>query len=497
MRHHGLVCRKFHPASQQIESDRIVRKLMKKGSLQKGPVERKPTVQTTDVGRGAEMYTTEVLAEFVYGLQPGDLNESVREAARRCLLDLMGAACAGQRTESARAMLRAAKRFFGTGDSSSWFSGDKLTALGATLSNAASASAMDLDDGHRGAAGHPGASIIPAAFAVAQETGADARDFLNAVVLGYDIACRVGASRDFDKLQTLSTGRWCACGAAAAAGRLKQLNPPVLAQALSIAGAQVPDLATSGYSRIMGNHVKEGIPWSTMLGVAAVDLAAEGFSGPLDIFDHPDYFDSLKMTADLGKTWAIGEVYFKPYSCCRWSHAAIDALLGIMRENGLDPKSIRGIRVETFERALRLNNYPDPDTIEAAQYSIPFCLGVAAVKGPDALLPLETASLHDRRSVDLAQRVELTVKEDMNRLFPTRAPARVFVETPTEVFAETVINPKGDPANPFTPEELETKYRRLTETRISETTQREMTHAVAELDRGGFQRLLWLLGHAF
>ena len=186
---------------------------MKKGSLQKGLAERKPTAQTTDVGRGAGMYTTEVLAEFVSGLQPGNLNESVREAAKRCLLDLMGAACAGQRTESARTMLRAAKRFFGTGESSVWFSADKLTALGATLVNAASASAMDLDDGHRGAAGHPGASIIPAAFAVAQETGADAQDFLSAVVLGYDIACRVGASRDFDKLQTLSTGRWCACGA--------------------------------------------------------------------------------------------------------------------------------------------------------------------------------------------------------------------------------------------------------------------------------------------
>jgi 2-methylcitrate dehydratase PrpD len=489
-----VACLKFHPALWLAESDRIVRKLVKKGSLQKRPAENNPE-RTTGVGRGEGMHTTEVLAEFVYGLQPGDLNESVREAARRCLLDLMGAACAGQRTESARAMLRAAKRFFGAGKSLSWFSGDKLTALGAALINAASASAMDLDDGHRGAAGHPGASIIPAAFAVAQETAADAQDFLSAVVLGYDIACRVGAARDFGKLQTLSTGRWCACGAAAVAGRLKRLKPPALAQALSIAGAQVPDLAASGYSRIMGNHVKEGIPWSTMLGVAAADLAAEGFSGPLDIFDHPEYFDSAKMTADLGKAWAIEEVYFKLYSCCRWSHAAIDALLGIMRENSLNPKSIRRIKAETFERALRLNNYPDPDTLEAAQYSIPFCLGVAAVKGPDALLPLETASLHDRCSVDLAQRVELAVKADMNRLFPAQAPARVFVETSAGTFAKTVINPKGDPANPFTPEELETKFRRLSEARMSEDTQRKVEQAVAELDRGGFQRLSCLLGY--
>lgn len=369
-----------------------------------------------------------------------------------------------------------------------------MTALGATLINAASASALDLDDGHRGAAGHPGASIIPAAFAVAQETAADAQDFLSAVVLGYDIACRVGAARDFSKLQTLSTGRWCACGAAAVAGRLKRLKPQALAQALSIAGAQVPDLAASGYSKIMGNHVKEGIPWSTMLGVAAADLAAEGFNGPLDIFDHPEYFDSSKMTADLGKTWAIEEVYFKPYSCCRWSHAAIDALLGIMRDNGLNSKSIRRIKVETFERALRLNNYPDPDTIEAAQYSIPFCLGVAAAKGPNDLLPLETASLHDRCSVDLAKRVELYINADMNKLFPAQAPARVFVETSAGTFAKTVINPKGDPANPFTQEELETKFRRLSEAKISKDTQQKMEKAVSELDRGEFQHLSDLLG---
>ena len=144
---------------------------------------------------------------------------------------------------------------------------------------------------------------------------------------------------------------------------------------------------------------------------------------------------------------------------------------------------------------MRLNNYPDPDTLEAAQYSIPFCLGVAAVKGPDALLPLETASLHDRCSVDLAQRVELAVKADMNRLFPVQTPARVFVETSAGTFAKTVITPKGDPANPLTPEELETKFRRLSQARISEDTQRKVEQAVAELDRGGFQRLSGLLGY--
>ncbi|MBI5591553.1 MAG: MmgE/PrpD family protein [Deltaproteobacteria bacterium] len=431
------------------------------------------------------MYTTEILAEFALAIGPEDISVSMKEAAKRCILDLLGAAWAGHGSESATALHRMVQKNFGPGKSAIWFTGIQMTASAAALANAASASALDLDDGHRGAAGHPGASIIPAVFAVAQEVGASDGEILTAIIVGYEIACRVGAARDFSRLPTLSTGRWCAYGAAAATARLRRLPAQVLAQALAIAGSQVPDLAASGYSRVMGNHVKEGIPWATLLGIVAVDLAQEGFTGPLDILDHPDYFNPDQIMAMPPGARAIENIYFKPYSSCRWSHAAIDALVSIIKENDLAAKDIGRVTVETFERALRLNNYSDPSTLESAQYSIPFCLGVAAVKGPATLLPLTDSSLHDADIVNFAGRVTLTRDAGLNDLFPRQTPARVKVETTAGTIEKTVTDPRGDPANPMTRAELEAKFRCLTHPFLTADQQRQI---VASVMAGKFLR---------
>jgi 2-methylcitrate dehydratase PrpD len=443
------------------------------------------------------MYTTEKLAVYAHAIGAKDLAGSVRDAAGRCILDLLGAACAGHESRSASTVRHMVRKTFSAGNSTIWFTGEKMAAPAAALANAAAASALDLDDGHRGAAGHPGASIIPAVFAVAEATDATGIQVLSALAVGYEIACRVSAARDFSRLPTLSTGRWCAYGAAAATAVLHQLQAPVLAQALAIAGSLVPDLAASGYSGVMGNHVKEGIPWSTMLGIMAVDLAQEGFTGPLDILDHPDYFDSGRIMAGCDAPMAIEQVYFKPYSCCRWSHAAIDGLLAVFQEHAIRPDDVVRITVETFERALRLNNYPDPESLESAQYSIPFCLAVAALKGPAALLPLSESLLHDADVIDFAGRVTLSVEKDLDALFPGRAPARVRVEIWKQIFEKTVLDPLGDPVNPMSLRELETKFSCLTRKYLSEQKQNTVMQTIREMnfDDTPFRSMPWNDGY--
>ena len=205
-------------------------------------------------------------------------------------------------------------------------------------------------------------------------------EILLAIAAGYEVGCRISAARELEKLPTMSTGRWCAYGAAAAVGRLRRLDAERLAQALAIAGIQSPEMSAAGYSRIMGNQVKEGIPWATMTGIMAVYLAESGLTGPLDILDHEAYFQAGDILEGLGEDWAIDRVYFKPYACCRWNHAALDALLALKDRHHLDGADIEAIEVHTFKRALKLTNETNPDTVEGAQYSLPFCLAVAAVR---------------------------------------------------------------------------------------------------------------------
>lgn len=441
------------------------------------------------------MHVTEIFAEYISQLRSDDLPGSTLHMAKSCLLDLFGAAIAGSNSTSAIAMRKTASSLFASGESSVWFARTvPLAPAGAVLANSCAASALDLDDGHRAAGGHPGASIIPAAVAIAQQTKANDMDLLTAIALGYEVAVRVAMARDFATLDTLSTGRWCSYGAAAAGAWLRKLPAREIAQALSIAGVQSPGLSAAGYSSIMGNHVKEGIPWSTMTGLFALQLAERGFTGPLDILDHPSYYDRQKILAELGAgAFAIDTVYFKPYSCCRWIHSALDGLLHIMEKQGLDADQIERVEVSTFSRALRLNNYADPDSVEGAQYSVPFCLAVAAVHGENALIPLDDRLLHQREVVEFAKRVELLVEPAFDEVFPHRVPAKVTVKTPRRNYQELVENPRGDPANPLTPHDLQAKFCCVTRKRLSSAEQRQFTEIIEDFESEGLDRLVQFL----
>ncbi len=439
------------------------------------------------------MWVTEALADWIAGLRPEDVTPAALEMAKRCILDLTGAAAAGFETAAACAVRNTVSRVFAGGSAALWFSGLRLGGAAAAMINSAAASALDLDDGHRAAGGHPGASIIPAAVAVAEEVGASAEELLTAIVIGYEVGIRVAAARDFSSLDTLSSGRWCAYGASAAGGFLRKLPPRKLAEALAIAGVQAPGLSASGYSALMGNHVKEGIPWSTLTGLVALDLADEGFTGPTDILDHPSYYDREKILAGLDAGYAIEQVYFKPYSCCRWAHSAIDALLGLMADHSLSPAEIAGIEVHTFSRALRLNNYANPASLEAAQYSVPFALAAAALRGKRALLPLSAECLGQSDLIDFAQKVELQVDPELDLAFPAKAAARVVLRTGRGDYERLVMNALGDPANPLDLRALETKFRTLTSGFMSSEQQEEMIKAIVQMEEKGCESFLSLL----
>lgn len=438
--------------------------------------------------------TTRVLARFACELKPGDISPFALETAKRAVMDLLAAAFAGLDVLPVRAVTASAGAIFSKGASTLWFSDKSLTAPGAAYVNSTLASAQDLDDGHRQAMGHPGASVIPAALAVAEETKASGMELLTAIVVGYEVAIRIAAARDHDTLDTLATGRWCGFGAAAVAGRLRGMSPDKLAEAMSIAGVQAPGLSAAGYSSVMGNSVKEGIAWSTLTALCALAPAERGFTGPLDILDHPDYYFPEKIVSGLGKTFAIEQIYFKPYSCCRWIHSAIDALCAIMAEYNLDAEKMTGLDVHLFERALRLNNYPDPDSLEGAQYSIPFCLAVAAVAGKNALLPLRPGLLCREEITGLARKIQLFEDTALTDLFPETVPARVTVHTRNDSYTRLVKHPEGDPANPMQWQKIENKLRRLSRPYRDSFDEKKVICAIENIEDGTIDALVDALG---
>lgn len=432
---------------------------------------------------------TVALALATYACNLPTLPKPPRASAVRCLFDLVGVAIAGHGTAAGSAARAAALRAWGSGPAACWFSGERLTVPGAAFVNAAIASALDLDDGHRAASGHPGAAVIPAVLATAEAIGADAERVLMAIALGYEVGVRISAARDFKSLHTFDSGLWCGQGVAAAVGWLRGLPPVAIANAIAIAGTTAPGQTATGYTRLMGNNVKEGIPWATATGLTAVELAANGFTGPVDFLDDTARYDQATLTEGLGRRWRIEDVYFKLYSCCRWAHAAIDGMLEIRAQEDVAAADIVAVRIETFAQTLALNNDLAPPTLEAAQYSVPFCVAAAAVHGPAALLPLEEARLTDRAVLDCAPKIAVTVDTALDPMFPAAVPARVIVETRRARFSRTILAPRGEPTNPLGWDDLRTKFEALAKNRLPPGATAALIDALASLDVGDLRPL--------
>lgn len=437
------------------------------------------------------MTIAERLAEFVH--ETKSVPDDVQQSAVKCVFDLMTAAIAGYQTPNAKAVREIANMTWGPGPASIWFSGEGSTPAGAAFVNAACACSLDLDDGHRTAAGHPGTAIIPGVFALLDASSFDAQRVMLAITLGYEIGVRISASRDLKTVPTTNTGIWCGQAVAATAGALRGLSPTKIAHAIAIAGMTSPSQSATPYTKHRGNNVKEGIPWGTANGILAINLAEKGFTGPIDILDSAERFATAPLLDGLGTHWHIVNTYFKPYSACRWIHAPIDALLELMQRHGIKAADIVSIDVDTFGRTMTLSNEVAPATLEGAQYSLPFCLGVAAVHGASALLPLTDEPLKDAMVLDVSRRVQTTVTPEFDEMFPRAVPGRVRISTATATFEHTVLTPKGEPTNPMTWDDIEAKFDAVAVPRIGSRVADDIRGAIGALRVGDINALRALL----
>ncbi|MGI9498977.1 MAG: MmgE/PrpD family protein, partial [Geminicoccaceae bacterium] len=228
------------------------------------------------------------LAGMVAEAGDRDIPSSVLARAGDCVLDALSSAAAGLSAASTRAMRRAMPLCGGTAPV--WFTdrtGDPITA--ATL-NAMAATALDIDDGHRQAAGHPGAAVVASALAGARPE-LSGRELLAAVVLGYEVSVRVALARMPEHHKSTVSGRWSGTGAAAAMAKLQGLAPDVIARSILIAEQHAPRVGSAQSHGFAGSDVKEGIAWSVLSGLQAVELAKAGFRGYPDSFDQGVLYD--------------------------------------------------------------------------------------------------------------------------------------------------------------------------------------------------------------
>jgi 2-methylcitrate dehydratase PrpD len=406
------------------------------------------------------MLRTQKLAHALTNLTYDKLSEPARHSARRCLYDAIGCAAAGQSHQAVEMAHRYASSWFRDGAASVWFRNDKLSPPAAAFVNAYATSILDIDDGHRAAAGHPGAAVIPAVLAAAECCETNLSEVLLAIVCGYEAGIGIAKARDPSRLSSVATGRWSAVAVAAGVAKLRGFTAEKMAHAIAISESQAPNLLAADHSGFLGGDTKEGIPWSVLTGMAAADQAALGFRGYLAALDNPEVYRPGGIATDLDKECLIETTYFKEYSCCRWIHSAIEAV-SEMRKAGLNSVLVEEIEISTFQRALGLNNPTSPDDLIAAQFSVPFAVAVALVDGDEALKPMSVEILGRQDIIRVAQMITMRLDKEFDSCFPAQIPARVRVKVAGKHFEKEVWAPLGDPTNPLSDSQLIEKSMKL------------------------------------
>lgn len=429
---------------------------------------------------------TERFSSFLVGTKSVDLPPSVVDDAKYFTLDWLGSAIAGTVTEPGRILLAHAQAQAGQGATVIGL-GEQRNADLAALTNGGLSHIVEMDDLHRASVVHPAAPVIPAALAVAEREGASGLDFLTAVVLGYEVAIRIGEAVGRSHYRFWHNTATCGVfGAAAATGWLLRLNEEQMVWALGSAGTMAAGLWEFIADGAMSKHLHAGRAASS--GLLAADLARRGFTGARRILEGERGFFAATssdarpelVTQGLAPGMAefkISGVSIKPYPSCRHTHPAIDAALTLRWEHELAPEHIEEVDVTTYQAALALTDDPFPTHPYAAKFSLQYCVACALARGRVGLDDFRPEALEDEAVRRLMAKVSVRLSEELDSRYPQEWPARVRVALDDgREFVRLVQVPKGDPENPLSLTELEEKFRLL----AARTSYEEVAEALIE-----------------
>lgn len=344
--------------------------------------------------------------------------------------------------------------------------GGMASALGAALGNGALGNVLEMDDVDKRAVLHPGPVVVPAALAAAQDAGAGADAFLDAIARGYEAVIRIGRAVGPGHYRYWhNTGTCGPFGAAAAAGSLFGLSPDQTAWALGLAGTQASGLWQTRHepaSLAKQLHTAR----AAQAGVLSAQLAREGFAGPLFILEGPQGFfaatcpDGDPNAVLAGDGWAIHDVSVKPWPACRHAHAAIDAAL-LLRSN-CPLSAIAAIMVTTYPAAVDFCDKPDPHSVIEAKFSLQHAVAVTLADGPPPLSAFEPGAIARADLARLRALIKVKAGEPYASAYPARFGAEVRVRlSDGSEHVGTAPDAWGDPENPVSEADVIAKARDL------------------------------------
>jgi 2-methylcitrate dehydratase PrpD len=434
------------------------------------------------------MKVTEHLARYAAETSYSSFPKEVVHQAKRCFLDLMGVALGGSKQPLGKILVKTVKDFGGKPQATVWGHAVKTSVMNAALVNGAIAHALDFDDTHTGSLGHPSAPLIPAALAVAEWKGFSGKSALEAFVLGFEVETRIGTGmgmKHYDRgwHATSTFGRF---GAAVAAGKLLDLSLDQMKMALGLAGTQA-----AGVRLVFGTMTKPFHPGKSAYdGVLSAILAQRGFTcAPNIIEGKKGFFEALgddqssleQMVKGLGKKYEVLKNTFKPYAACLLTHPTIDAIIQMRSKYNLKSEDIEEISCDVAKFCLDSAGQTEPKTGLAGKFSTYYCAALALTEGVAGEDMFTDKKVLDPQMVTLRKKVKARI---IPRYKDTEAKVTIATNGGKRYSAYVDI-PKGDPRNPPADEELESKFRSLARSVLSQPRIDRMIKTIWKLEKLG------------
>jgi len=384
---------------------------------------------------------SQTVAQFLASRQCGDIPRAVRERAGLVMLDAIGTAFAASRYPFAPVALSALQSL-GSGDSIVIGMNARLALRDAIVMNGILVHGLDYDDTYLPGSVHLSASTVPVALGLGTHTKASGEEMLLACALGLEISARIAkaAQGGFVNAGFHATGIAGAFGSTAAAGRLMKLDAAqhTLAQgiALSVTSGTLQPLQEGSWTK----RLHPG--WAAASGVTAAAFAKSGYVGPAQAYEgrfglytcflgeHANGAKPGLVTEGLGEIWEFTRTSIKLYPACHQLHAFMNAAIRLTREQAFTADNVASVRALIADAAVPLVCEPlesklKPNSSYSAQFSLPYSVASALMRGKFGLDEIEAPSYTDVEVLKLAQKVRYEI--DPNPGFPKFRSGEVIV----------------------------------------------------------------------
>lgn len=416
-------------------------------------------------------------SEFIAQTRFEDFPKDAIHIAKKEVLDVIAVGLSGTTADGVGELYDLVREWGGREESTIMGLGGRVPSPNAAFVNSVMAHALDFDDTFTPGIVHPGTVVVPSAFAISEARGGvNGKEFITAICVATEMGCRLGRATISTRPNILMGG-WDYTSLvgyfeAASMTKLLNLDKEKIHNALGLAYMQAAGNQQALYDGALAHRMGAG--FAARGGLTSALMAQRGITAAKRIFDEDDgiasyytlYHGGCKrkvLLGGLGKYFTMEGMAFKPYAGCKLLHAPIDAMLKLIKENHIKIGEIREITAfvaPVAEVTCRPENRKKkPKTVVDAQFSIPWGIACAAVRGNALIGEFTEEAIRDHALLEIAAKVKTVIGSSTPppgyaKKYARGEYVKLEVKTGRGEFNTVVVHPYGTPENPMSFEDI-------------------------------------------